>query len=122
MNLPDALPLAREDAAWLAGLVDGEGCLDSPRGNARLRIKMSDLDVVIRAATLMGASTYVETPRHDYYKTCMVAQITGDRAVSVMRAILPWLGSRRTAKATDLILAHTARQTRRATRHLKAAA
>lgn len=121
MNIPTATPLAREDAAWLAGLLDGEGCFDAPRNNPRVRVKMSDLDVVLRAADLMDAKTYMDTPTNPAHKPCMVAQITGDRAASIMRAVLPWLGARRSQKATDLILAHTARQATRATRHLKAA-
>jgi hypothetical protein len=122
MNVPTATPLSEIQAAWLAGLIDGEGCFDAPRGNPRIRIKMSDLDVVLRAADLMGARTYMETPREDYFKPCMVAQITGDRAAAVMRALLPYLGSRRSGKATEIILEHAARQARIAHRHLKAAA
>lgn len=124
MKIISATPMSEVQAAWLAGLLDGEGCFDSPRDNPRIRVKMSDLDVVLRAADLMDAKTYMErTPMHfDYYKPCMVAQITGDRAVAVMRAVLPYLGSRRSGKVTELILAHTARQAVLANRHLKAAA
>lgn len=122
MNVPTATPLSEIQAAWLAGLIDGEGCFDAPRGNPRIRIKMSDLDVVLRAADLMGAKTYMETPRFEDYKPCMVAQITGDRAAAVMRALLPYLGSRRSGKATEIILEHSARQLRISKRHLKAAA
>jgi hypothetical protein len=120
--IPDALDLTPEQSAWLAGLVDGEGCLDSPRGNPRLRIKMSDHDVVIRASTIMhGSKLHQETPRESHHKPCMVVQIHGEAAVAVMRAILPHLGARRTAKATEIILAHCNRQAVRAARHLKAA-
>ena len=103
----------REDAAWLAGLLDGEGCFDNPRGNPRVRVKMSDLDVVLRAADIMGASTYHEDDPRAFLlnrKPLMVAQITGDRAVAVMRSVLPWMGSRRSAKITEVILAHEARK------------
>lgn len=105
-----AAPIHREDAAWLAGLLDGEGCFDSPRGNPRVRVKMSDLDVVLRAADVMGATTYNENSWREDYKPLMVAQTTGDNAVAVMRAILPWLGSRRSAKVTEIITAHTAKK------------
>lgn len=108
--------LSREDRAWLAGLIDGEGCLDSPRGNPRIRIRMGDLDVILRAADAMGnPNVYTEvdsrrtvlgTPRTPMH----CAQITGDRAVAVMRAVLPWLGSRRSAKVVEIITAHEARK------------
>lgn len=122
MNLPDALPMDRADAAWLAGLLDGEGCFDAPRNNPRIRVKMSDHDVVMRAAALMGASVHMEAVRADHHLPLMVGQITGERAVSVMRAILPWLGARRSQRCTDLTLAYVAREGRRKGRHLKAAA
>lgn len=102
----------REDAAWLAGLLDGEGCFDNPRGAPRVRVKMADLDVVLRAADVMGATTYMENDLRPYVerKPLMVAQTTGDNAIAVMRAVLPWLGSRRSAKVTEIILAHEAKK------------
>lgn len=111
MTTTPATDLHREDAAWLAGLLDGEGCFDAPRGNPRIRVKMSDLDVVLRAADVMGASTHHEAARPGH-KPLLVAQLTGERAVGVMRAVLPWLGSRRSAKVTDLTLAYEARHRR----------
>lgn len=110
-----ATKLDRIDAAWLAGLLDGEGCFDSPRGNPRVRVKMTDLDVVLRAADVMDATTHHET---DHRRTVtgearsplMVAQVTGDKAVGIMRAVLPYMGARRSAKITDLVNAHAARK------------
>lgn len=104
------------DAAWLAGFLDGEGAFDSPRGNARLRVKVTDLDLVLRAAHLMSASYYEDNwahrqnPRH---KPSWVAQITGARAVAVMREILPYMGTRRTAKITSIIAAHDIKEKKR---------
>lgn len=122
MNLPDARALTAVQSAWLAGLLDGEGCFDAPRNNPRVRVKMSDHDVVLRAAELMDATVHSEAAREAHHKPCMVAQVHGDKAVSIMRAVLPHLGARRTAKATEIILAYGNRQARRANRHLKAAA
>ena len=90
-------------AAWLAGIIDGEGCLDAPRGNARVRIKMTDHDVVLRAALLMDAKTYLEI--QEGRKPALVAQVTGAKAQAVLEATLPYLGSRRSAKATEILMA-----------------
>lgn len=110
-----AAKLEREDAAWLAGLLDGEGCFDAPRGNPRIRVKMTDLDVVLRAADVMDGTTHMEydhRPTVDGGKRSdlMTAQVTGDKAVAIMRAVLPWLGSRRSGKVTEIITAHAARK------------
>lgn len=110
-----AADIPREDAAWLAGLLDGEGCFDAPRGNPRIRVKMTDLDVILRAADVMDASTYGEV---DHRRTVtggersplMVAQVSGDKAIAVMRAVLPWMGARRAAKITELIVDHAAKK------------
>lgn len=103
--------LHREDAAYLAGLLDGEGCFDAPGGNPRIRVKMTDFDVVFRAADLMGATTYVEPGNiHRWHSDLLVAQTTGDNAVRVMREILPWMGSRRSAKITEIVTAQAAKQ------------
>ena len=110
--------MAREDRAWLAGLLDGEGCIDAPRGNPRLRVKMADLDVVLRAADLMGCTVYTEVDHRTSvlgkpYSPMHVAQISGEKAVEVLTAVLPWLGARRTAKATQVIAHHMARKSGR---------
>lgn len=95
--------MSEVQAAWLAGIIDGEGCLDAPRGNARVRIKMTDHDVVLRAALLMDARTHLEI--QDGRKPALVAQVTGAKAQAVLEATLPYLGSRRASKATQLLMA-----------------
>lgn len=107
-----AADIHREDAAWLAGLLDGEGCFDSTRGNPRIRVKMADLDVVLRAADIMDATTYGEDRSWPGVerKPLLTAQVTGDRALAVMRAVLPWLGSRRSARVTEIITEHAVRK------------
>lgn len=122
MNLPEALPLSEIQAAWLAGILDGEGCLDFTRQSPRVRVKMTDHDLILRVATMLpGARIHHEAPRQPHHKPCLVVQVHGDAAVSALRSVLPYLSSRRTAKATEIILAHGNRAAKRATRHLKAA-
>ena len=101
----------RVDAAWLAGLLDGEGCFDAPRGNPRVRVKMGDLDVVLRAGELMGGTLHEEPDRRPTVDgrprtTMAVAQVNGEAAIAAMLAVLPWLGSRRSAKVTEIVRAY----------------
>ncbi|MDT8915785.1 hypothetical protein [Amycolatopsis sp. PS_44_ISF1] len=110
------LDLDRVDAAWLAGLLDGEGCFDAPRGNPRVRVKMTDFDVILRAADLMQAKTHPEIVPDR--KPLLVAQITGEPAVAVLHAILPFLGSRRSARATEIIVAQRQKAARHPARRL----
>jgi len=112
--------LLREDAAYLAGLLDGEGCFDSPRGNPRLRVKMGDLDVVMRAADLMGTSVTTEIDKRidadgKPYSPMFVAALTGEPALDVMRSVLPWLGARRSFKVAEITAAHAMKKKGRIT-------
>ena len=102
------------ETAWLAAIVEGEGCCDAPRGNPRLRVKMTDLDVILRVATIMGAKYHVDTwsQRVRGHRPLWVASITGPRAVTIMREILPFMGTRRTAKMADIIAAHDLKKKR----------
>jgi hypothetical protein len=106
------------EAAWLAGLIEGEGtftlCWNHPRTRksgwwqATITVYGNDRDVIERAADLMNGKLYSRGPRHQeaipnrkqgYYARC-------HRRVEVARvieAILPWLGERRKAKALTLL-------------------
>jgi hypothetical protein len=95
--------ISREDAIWLAGLLEGEGSFDLHRKKyPRVRVGMSDRDVVGRAATLMGAS--VRSSLKPYPQAAMFhAEVTGAKAVAVMRAILPHMGARRSGKIATVL-------------------
>lgn len=92
------------DVIWLAGLLEGEGTFDLHRGKyPRVRVGMTDRDVVGRAATLMGANLRLSL-RFGQQSTWH-AEVTGETAVAVMTALLPHMGSRRSGKIAE-VLAH----------------
>jgi hypothetical protein len=101
--------ISREDAIWLAGLLEGEGSFDAHRGRyPRVRVGMSDRDVVGRAATLMGAKVRLSlkpAPQSAMFH----AEVSGEKAAVVMQAILPHMGARRSAKIAT-VLGHTSLQ------------
>lgn len=95
--------LSREDAIWLAGLLEGEGTFDLHRKKyPRVRVGMSDRDVVGRAATLMGAQ--VRLSLKPYPNSAMFhAEISGTKAVMIMEEVLPHMGARRSAKIATVL-------------------
>jgi hypothetical protein len=121
--------VTREDIIWLAGLLEGEGCFWTYRtkystagGKVRekeypaVNVQMVDLDIVERVAALFaqfskGGKCAIQT--HEYknekHKTVYIVSMTGWTAVDIMRAILPWMGERRTAKITELIKSYEGR-------------
>lgn len=92
----------REDIIWLAGLLEGEGTFDLHRGKyPRVRVSMTDRDVVGRAATLFGSSIRLTLKRD--FKATWHAEVSGARAVEIMRVILPHMGARRSAKIAEIL-------------------
>lgn len=90
-------------AAWLAGLLEGEGCF-THAGGAAVALKMTDLDVVERYAALVGVRCY-EGPlaKKAHYKPHYVAIASGNRGSAVMTRILPYMGDRRSAKILECL-------------------
>ena len=98
------------DTAWLAGLLEGEGYFGAYASGTRrkqlvVKLKMTDADVVVKAHKLM------ETPsvrrecdtRKEQNADCYVTRAYGARAEAVMKRVLPYMGSRRTQKITELL-------------------
>lgn len=103
------------DIVWLAGLLEGEGCFTPDtncgkykRRSPRVKLKMTDRDVVERAAALMDVECRpVKDPSHlalvrtGKAKQAFSASATGDRGRAVMRAVLQYMGKRRTEKILE---------------------
>jgi hypothetical protein len=100
----------RDDLIWLAGLLEGEGTFDAHRGKyPRIRLAMTDRDIVGRAASLMD--TKIRLSLHTApAKPTWHAEISGDRAAGIMAEILPFMGARRSAKIAEVLAIHHFRQ------------
>lgn len=109
------MTIPREDLIWLAGIVEGEGCADLHKGRyPRIRVGMVDRDVVGRVASLFGSSirlAYKQAPN----KSTFHAEISGDRAAEILKALLPHMGARRSSKFAEILAADAFR--REPTRH-----
>lgn len=92
-----------EDRVWLAGLLEGEGTFDLHRGKyPRIRVGMTDRDVVGRAATLLGSRVRCSL-RPAPYAATWHAEVSGRRAAAVMAEILPYMGARRSSKIAEVL-------------------
>lgn len=95
--------MTRDDLLWLAGLAEGEGCFDLHKGRSpRIRIAMTDRDVVGRAATLMGCSVRLSL-RPAPHAAMFHAEIQGERAAVLMESLLPFMGARRSARIASAL-------------------
>lgn len=93
----------REDTIWLAGLLEGEGAFDLQRGRyPRVRVAMTDRDVIGRAATLFGVSVRLSL-KPPPQQAMWHAEVQGPKAEAIMRAILPHMGARRSARIATIL-------------------
>lgn len=93
----------RENLAWLAGLLEGEGSFMLAKGRLpALRVGMTDEDVIRHAHSIAGVGQ-VSGPFHKrradgggFYKDIWVWYCGNQyHSYALMVALLPWLGERR---------------------------
>lgn len=92
------------DVAWAAGLFEGEGCI-TPRGrtSGELILGTTDLDVVERFREVVGLGGISTEPRPPY-KTLFRWSVTNAAdCTTVLNALLPFFGERRTEAAVGLL-------------------
>lgn len=94
----------RENLAWVAGIVEGEGSISSIQetGKQAIRIAisvvMTDVDVLEDLRRILGVGTLVgpyDRSRYGCVKPQWVYTITGKQALAVGAALWPWLHERR---------------------------
>ena len=102
--------MADIDAAWLAGLLEGEGYfqITKPRHHHPtqivIRLSMTDKDVVEKAAKLLNNVPINEKAKTTERKTIYAISLTKrDEVEKVLLQILPHMGSRRTQRINECL-------------------
>ena len=110
-----SVPWTREQLAWVAGVIEGDGCLTmkNQRMFPHVSVTMTDEDVIRRLQLWTGLGTvngpYRPTTGHNKLPMWIWAVGGGAQAYALLIAIWPWLGSRRRARAEELIRAFVTR-------------
>lgn len=105
MSAPTSIAGTHDDLVWLAGLLEGEGTFDAHRGRyPRIRVGMTDRDVVSRAASLMGATVRLSL-RQAPASPVWHAELSGARAEAIMAEVLPYMGTRRSQRIAETLAA-----------------
>lgn len=101
---------------WLAGILEGEGTfLSGPPSEPNspiVRLCMTDVDVVARAAALLDRAVTPVRARQAHHKPPFVTQIKGAGAVALMAAVRPVLGPDRTAQVDRVLASWAPRRVR----------
>lgn len=103
--------MSPEIAAWLAGLLEGEGAfmrrVNKRRGveyyTAKIEINMTDQDVIETVAKIFRTKPRMKRAARDNCKAMYHAGVEGARALELMREIRPWMHSRRAEKIDELL-------------------
>lgn len=99
-----------KEIAWLAGILEGEGCFDFANGHPRIKVKMTDEDIVTRVAKLFnrvhngGAYNTKSWHKIVYETSCR-----GPWAIGWMQTIYPFMGNRRREKIRSIIYRYSNR-------------
>lgn len=91
------------EIAWLAGLLEGEGSVSINGRSCTVRVKMTDHDVVARAADILGARIYDDGIRRTGLKQIWTAQVKGTLAAGWAMTLYPWFGVRRRGQVRHAI-------------------
>lgn len=112
--------MTEAEVAWLAGLLEGEGCFSSPPGKARVICAMTDRDVIERCLEITGVGNLKFRKRYNPdRKDQWVWDVSRLRdASAIMRVVRPLMGLRRGA-AIDAVLAQLVDPRPKARTHCK---
>jgi hypothetical protein len=99
--------LTYTDIAWMAGLLEGEGCFSGRRYRTPTRIQVcsTDKDVMDRAAELFGQKVNGPYRHGTNKKFYWMVVLTGNRSIGWMMTIYPYMGVRRKAKIREIVSA-----------------
>ena len=94
-----------KDIYWLAGLLEGEGCFHiRTKHNPIIQLAMTDLDVMIHAAQILGAYKVVKCKQDTRGgKRLYRLNVYGRRAIGWMLTLFSLLGERRQAKIKECV-------------------
>lgn len=95
--------------AWLAGLLEGEAHFRVTPRTVQFVLKMTDEDIVGRAAKLLGRPYFIEKARKATHNDCFCLTVNGLKCVEVLHAIKPFMGQRRLERINEMIETFEAR-------------
>lgn len=94
------------EVAWAAGIFEGEGCITwHGGGRPMLAVNMTDEDVLRRFADVVGGKVYGPCQgKGATWKPYFRWYVQGnERTERVLALFQPWLGRRRTARASEVL-------------------
>ncbi len=94
----------RENIAWIAGIIEGEGCFQMTNNAINIVVNMTDEDVIRKIHRLSGLGRFwgpLENPPHKPMYRWRVSD--GFGVYAMLAAIHPYLGVRRQTRCEELM-------------------
>ena len=100
--MSEVIRMSEQDLVWLAGWLEGEGCFSNNTGSPSVAAVSTDLDIIQRVHSLLGAKTIGTLNLYDnkHKKRCYRSVVYGYKAYTLMKQLFPLLGLRRQAILT----------------------
>jgi hypothetical protein len=100
--------MLKAEAAWLAGIIEGEGWFRRSPGQVYIELRMADADIVHRVYFLAGGTITGPHERHELKVDGTLRKNMWDwRSTGVTndvaKDIIPWLGYRRRERLLELM-------------------
>jgi len=91
--------------AWLAGILEGEGCFLLKGNNTSpcIQLKMKDEDIIKRVASLWNVTVIENKKQELHWSQTYQVNLYGNRAVAWMFTIYSFMGKRRQAKIKEVV-------------------
>lgn len=88
--------MRKTDLAWVAGIVDGEGCICIRKVKGRyyflqLSVGMTDASTIARLKSFFGGNIHTKPGKKVQHKTCYIWNVGSDQAVSCLKKLKPYL-------------------------------
>ncbi|MFA5696213.1 MAG: hypothetical protein WC917_01970 [Bacilli bacterium] len=87
--------MKKEEKAWAAGLVEGEGSTIIHGGSLRATLQSTDLDVLENLKEIFGGTIYPLGLRMGHLKEIWMWSTSGESAIIFLNYIYKYLGKRR---------------------------
>jgi hypothetical protein len=99
-----SLNWTRENIAWLAGILEGEGCFSCDRGRPRIQVRMTDKDVLERCVFISGFGRIYGPINKPNRKPMWYWKVTNsEKSYALICAVYPFLMSRRAEKIRSVV-------------------
>lgn len=95
-----------KEIAWIAGLLEGEGCFGIYNNCPTVQVNMTDLDVIERARLILDIERRNKVRaqlRENVRKTMYCLNVSGDVAIQWMMTVYSLMGIRRKTKIREII-------------------